>query len=113
MLPKHKMDPKGKTVERIGTLITLAIILIITIAMFVVLKLWLTDISKWFILIPIGIGLIIGIYGLIIQPYYMYRNFRYDITNDEVNIKSGIFMIEESTIPMGRIQNVDLYEGFS
>lgn len=112
MLPKHKMDPKGKTVERIGTLITLAIILIITIAMFVVLKLWLTDISKWFILIPIGIGLIIGIYSLIIQPYYMYRNFRYDITNDEVNIKSGIFMIEESTIPMGRIQNVDLYEGF-
>src|SRR5699024_6574169 len=97
---------------RIGALRTLAIILIVTIAMFVVLKLWLTDSSKWIILIPLGIGLIIGIYGLIIQRYYMYRNFRSDIPNDEVPLKSVVFMIEESTIPMGRIQYVVLYEGF-
>jgi len=112
MLPRYRMDKKGMTVERIGSSITISIFLIILIVMFVIFELLWTDVSKWFLTIPIAIIFFISIYGLIIQPYYMYRNFRYEINDDEINIKSGIFMIKETTIPMGRIQNVDLYEGF-
>ncbi|HCN61076.1 MULTISPECIES: PH domain-containing protein [Mammaliicoccus] len=112
MLPRYRMDKKGMTVERIGSSITISLLLIILIVMFVIFELLWTDVSKWFLTIPIAIIFFISIYGLIIQPYYMYRNFRYEINDDEINIKSGIFMIKETTIPMGRIQNVDLYEGF-
>lgn len=112
MLPRFRMDKKGMTVERIGSSITISVFLIILIVMFVIFELWWTDVSKWFLTIPIAIIIFISIYGLIIQPYYMYRNFRYEINDDEIKIKSGIFMIKETTIPMGRIQNVDLYEGF-
>ncbi|WP_239719751.1 MULTISPECIES: PH domain-containing protein [unclassified Mammaliicoccus] len=112
MLPRYRMDKKGMTVERIGSSITISLLLIILIVMFVIFELLWTDVSKCFLTIPIAIIFFISIYGLIIQPYYMYRNFRYEINDDEINIKSGIFMIKETTIPMGRIQNVDLYEGF-
>ena len=112
MLPRYRMDKKGMVVERIGSLITISILIIILIVMTVIFNLWWTTASKWFLLIPVVLILVIAIYGLIIQPYYMYRNFRYEINDDEINIKSGIFMIRETTIPMGRIQNVDLYEGF-
>lgn len=112
MLPRYRMDKKGMTVERIGSSITISIFIIILIVMFVIFELLWTDVSKWFLTIPIAIIFFISIYGLIIQPYYMYRNFRYEISDDEIYIKSGIFMIKETTIPMGRIQNVDLYEGF-
>ncbi|MFT2141377.1 PH domain-containing protein [Staphylococcus sp. GDY8P145P] len=112
MLPRYRMDKKGMVVERIGSLITISIPIIILIVMTVIFNLWWTTASKWFLLIPVVLILVIAIYGLIIQPYYMYRNFRYEINDDEINIKSGIFMIRETTIPMGRIQNVDLYEGF-
>ncbi|OFV61165.1 PH domain-containing protein [Mammaliicoccus sciuri] len=112
MLPRYRMDKKGMVVERIGSLITISILIIILIVMAVIFNLWWTTASKWFLLIPVALIVVIAIYGLIIQPYYMYRNFRYKINDDEINIKSGIFMIRETTIPMGRIQNVDLYEGF-
>ncbi|PTK11435.1 PH domain-containing protein [Mammaliicoccus sciuri] len=112
MLPRYRMDKKGMVVERIGSLITISILIIILIVMAVIFNLWWTTASKWFLLIPVVLILVIAIYGLITQPYYMYRNFRYEINDDEINIKSGIFMIRETTIPMGRIQNVDLYEGF-
>ncbi|MGK9044678.1 PH domain-containing protein [Mammaliicoccus vitulinus] len=112
MLPRYRMDKKGMTVERIGSLITISIFALIFIIMLVVLEIWLMDVSKWFLGIPLALIVFTCIYGMIIQPYYMYRNFRYEIHDDEINIKSGIFMIRETTIPMGRIQNVDLYEGF-
>lgn len=112
MLPRYRMDKKGMVVERIGSLITISILIITIIVMAVIFNLWWTTASKWFLLIPVALIVVIAIYGLIIQPYYMYRNFRYEINDDEINIKSGIFMIRETTIPMGRIQNVDLYEGF-
>ncbi|GGI00638.1 PH domain-containing protein [Mammaliicoccus vitulinus] len=112
MLPRYRMDKKGMTVERIGSLITISIFTLISIILLVVFEIWLKDVSKWFLSIPLAIIVFTCIYGMIIQPYYMYRNFRYEIHDDEINIKSGIFMIRETTIPMGRIQNVDLYEGF-
>lgn len=112
MLPRYRMDKKGMTVERIGSLITITIFTLISIILLVVFEIWLKDVSKWFLSIPLALIVFTCIYGMIIQPYYMYRNFRYEIHDDEINIKSGIFMIRETTIPMGRIQNVDLYEGF-
>ncbi|HAL09915.1 MAG TPA: hypothetical protein DCO67_08110 [Staphylococcus sp.] len=112
MLPRYRMDKKGTTVERIGSLITISIFTLIFIILLVVFEIWLKDVSKWFLSIPLALIVFTCIYGMIIQPYYMYRNFRYEIHDDEINIKSGIFMIRETTIPMGRIQNVDLYEGF-
>ncbi|GGI41305.1 PH domain-containing protein [Mammaliicoccus stepanovicii] len=112
MLPTHRMDKKGMTVERIGSLITLLIYLIILIAMFVMLKFWFVEFSKWWLMIPVVLIVVTAIYGLMIHPYYMYRNFRYSIDKDEINIKSGIFFIKEVSIPIFRIQNVDLYEGF-
>lgn len=112
MLPRYRMDKKGTTVERIGSLITITIFTLIFIILLVVFEIWLKDVSKWFLSIPLALIVFTCIYGMIIQPYYMYRNFRYEIHDDEINIKSGIFMIRETTIPMGRIQNVDLYEGF-
>lgn len=112
MLPRYRMDKKGMTVERIGSLITISIFTLISIILLVVFEIWLKDVSKWFLSIPLALIVFTCIYGMIIQPYYMYRNFRYEIHDDEINIKSGIFMIRETTIPMGRIQNVDLYEGF-
>ncbi|MGO1758265.1 PH domain-containing protein [Mammaliicoccus vitulinus] len=112
MLPRYRMDKKGTTVERIGSLITISIFTLIFIILLVVFEIWLKDVSKWFLSIPLALIVFTCIYRMIIQPYYMYRNFRYEIHDDEINIKSGIFMIRETTIPMGRIQNVDLYEGF-
>lgn len=112
MLPRYRMNKKGMTVERIGSLITSLVLLAVAILLFVVFELWLTGISKWFTIIPVGLAVITAIYGMIFRPYYLYRNFRYEVFDHEIRIKSGIFMIEEVAIPLMKIQNVDLYEGY-
>lgn len=112
MLPRYRMSKQGMNVERIATLIPVIILLIIAISMFLLSTYWWLWMSHWYSTIPLGIAVVLAIYGMVIKPYYMYQNFRYEIQDDEINVKSGIFMIEETMIPMSRIQNVDLYEGF-
>ncbi|MEX6014100.1 hypothetical protein [Mammaliicoccus sciuri] len=55
MLPRYRMDKKGMVVERIGSLITISILIIILIVMAVIFNLWWTTASKWFLLIPVAL----------------------------------------------------------
>ncbi|WP_323704264.1 PH domain-containing protein [Mammaliicoccus sp. Dog046] len=112
MLPRYRMNKQGMNVERIVTFIPVIILLFIAISMFILSTYWWQWLSHWYSIIPLGLAVVLAIYGMVIKPYYMYQNFRYEVQEDEINVKSGIFMIEETMIPIGRIQNVDLYEGF-
>lgn len=67
-------------------------------------------ISTPYILGIAAIICVIVLINLALIPYY-YRFWRYEINNDFVFIQSGFFIRQQKTIPINRIQNVDLEQG--
>lgn len=65
------------------------------------------DRSEWIFLV---LGGAIGVFA-IIPAIFKYLNFTYEITNDSLNIWSGLFFKQNRTIPLERIQNVTVKKG--
>lgn len=63
-----------------------------------------------YVLIVASLALLLDIINLALVPYY-YRFWRYEINADFVFIQSGFFIRQQRTIPINRIQNVDLEQG--
>ena len=109
------MDPSGKTVICIASIIT-AILLILALSIITVIdKVWLHFISSkvmfWLWTINIIIAFIVIIIGGMIRPIYKYKIFRYKLENQEITIRNGLWFINIVKIPLFRIQNVDTHEG--
>lgn len=69
----------------------------------------------WTVSTPYIIGLTVlgalyNISRMFLIPYF-YRFWKYQITDDFVFIQAGFFFRKQHTIPINRIQNVDLEQG--
>ncbi|WP_165964746.1 PH domain-containing protein [Periweissella cryptocerci] len=64
----------------------------------------------WLAFLLGGLAIIGALVDLALIPYH-YRFWRYLITDDFVFIQSGYFFRTQQTIPMNRVQNVDLNQG--
>ena len=56
---------------------------------------------------PIGI-----IWTYVVSSPLFYKTFRYSITDDYLYIKSGVWTISESVVPMAKIQSIELTQGY-
>ncbi|TLS51372.1 hypothetical protein FE782_14745 [Paenibacillus antri] len=77
--------------------------------------LWaLTARFDWPIWIPAAAAalsvLFVGI-ELIAMPKLLYRTWRYDVTEKEIELQHGLWVKKRSSIPMSRIQHVDSKQG--
>lgn len=109
------IDPSGKTVICIASIIT-AVLLILALSIITVIdKVWLHFISSkvmfWLWTINIIIAFIVIIIGGMIRPIYKYKIFRYKLENQEITVRNGLWFINVVKIPLFRIQNVDTHEG--
>ena len=107
-----QVSPKAIKVRNVNELITSVIgIIIFTILLFCTYQFhW------WSWLQYVWIGLIvltvIGIpWTYIVSSPIFYKTFRYGLTDDFLYIKSGVWEISESVIPMTKIQSIELTQG--
>lgn len=68
------------------------------------------DFQQWDFCVVSGIMLYFFA-GIFVYPGIEYRQWQYQITDDKVVIRHGIFYIKTTTIPIARIQHVTLVQG--
>jgi membrane protein YdbS with pleckstrin-like domain len=108
----EKPDPKAITGWRIGRLIGLIIFLVLGIAASIVVTLVdeLAPAALWVYLISGGLVLL-NLLGFLILPVIEYRQWKYLITDEKVEIVHGIFFVTTSIVPIVRIQHITVGQG--
>lgn len=111
----NNMHESGKTVMRLSATITVAILLIAFTIFNVVNYVWLEWIDKeqmkWIIIIGVSIALLYLIISVIFIPIYRYKIFKYNIDDNVVTVRNGLWFVSVMKVPLFRIQNVDTHEG--
>ena len=103
-----KLDKKAITSWRAGRILRLPLWLILCAAIFVA-----------GIFIPAGIiakaaAIVLFVYklaGIIIYPQIEYRQWGYQIHDDRVDIRHGIFFVDHTIVPVIRIQHITVSQG--
>jgi len=108
----EKPDLKAITGWRIGRLIGLLIFLILGVAASITVTLVdeLSPTAIWVYLISGGLVLL-NLLGFLILPGIEYRQWKYLITDEKVEIVHGIFFVTTSIVPIVRIQHITVGQG--
>lgn len=108
----EKPDPKAISGWRFGRLIGLLIFLILGIAASIIVTL-VDELSPAAIWVYLGSGalVLLNLLGLLILPGIEYRQWKYLITDEKVEIVHGIFFVTTSIVPIVRIQHITIGQG--
>jgi len=108
----EKPDPKAITGWRIGRLIGLLIFLILGIAASVVATIVdeLSPAAIWVYLVS-GVIVLLSFLAFLILPVIEYKQWKYLITDEKVEIVHGIFFVTTSIVPIVRIQHITVGQG--
>jgi membrane protein YdbS with pleckstrin-like domain len=52
-------------------------------------------------------AVLIALTGLVLEPQRRWRNWRYELRDDEIDLRRGVFVITRTLIPTIRVQHVD------
>lgn len=109
-IPENKLNKKVVSVWRIGGIISTVFVAIIIAAIVIPVSLSLDEWMPW---LPIGAVLVIiwACIDIIIVPNIRYNRWRYDVTEDEVDIYYGIIVRKRIIIPLVRVQFTDTKQG--
>lgn len=61
--------------------------------------------------IVVGLLVLYMVAGIVVYPEIEYRQWRYVITEDKVEIRHGIFFVKTTVIPIVRIQHITMSRG--
>jgi uncharacterized protein len=50
---------------------------------------------------------LIALAGLVLEPQRRWRNWRYELRDDEIDLRRGVFVVTRTLIPTIRVQHVD------
>jgi len=108
----EKLDEKTILSWRIRRIISL-IFIIITVGglLLIINNIGLDNKYRKYIYIAIGLLLLYKLIGIIIFPIIEYKQWRYAITKDKVEIRHGIFFITTTVIPIIRVQHITISRG--
>ena len=97
-------------VWRINSLIITLLLAILLFGVTGILRLTLTIHPLWFIA-PAAIVAIRLTLNTILYPRIRYARWRYEVTEDEIDIEEGLFFISRTIIPIVRVQYSDTSQG--
>lgn len=110
-LPSQRLSQEVIRVWKIDALITTAVSLVI----FGLIGAGLTKFSPLPLLViwPICIGLVVAcfIWEFLISPRLTYAQWRYEVTETEIDTHHGIFFVHRTIVPLVRVQYVRTSQG--
>jgi membrane protein YdbS with pleckstrin-like domain len=65
----------------------------------------------WIDLLPLLLAILLGTVTVGVVPPLRWRQWRYEIRPDEVDLQRGILWVARTLVPLGRIQHVDTRQG--
>ncbi len=108
--PRDQLDPRARTLWRLGGLMTFAVCGVIFVTGAVALV-WLDAIEWWWAVLAALVLAIPSLAGIYYVPDLTWRRWRYEVGTDEVDLQYGVFTVTRTLIPMARIQHVDTRRG--
>src|SRR5699024_10889764 len=110
--PQHRLDKQFIKASIINELIESVIFFLLLAVLF-----YLNYLFSWAILIGlilIGITVIMilsSIWSLLFRPFLLYRNNRYEVDENFLQLKSGALFERHELVPMTKIQSVETNQG--
>lgn len=109
-MPANQLDPRVKAVWRINDAIWITVIGLV-VGLCITPIMLIPDVGMW-PLIVFGIGmLVVYVVWLAVLPPIRYARWRYEVTQDYLDIAKGIVWRKRYTIPFIRVQNTDTRQG--
>ncbi|WP_416150414.1 PH domain-containing protein [Salipaludibacillus sp. HK11] len=65
----------------------------------------------WLLIAITVYSVLSAIWGIFIKPSLLYKNWRYDVGEEFLQLKSGAFIEEHHLVPMTKIQSVSTNQG--
>lgn len=111
-LPQHRLDKHFMKATIISELITTFISLLVLAVLFYLNHLFNWPIWIGWILIGItAIAILSTIWSTALRPFLLYRNTRYEVDEDFLQLKSGALFENHEIVPMTKIQSVETNQG--
>lgn len=107
--PARQISRRALTLWRISGLIQFGITLLISIALFVAILLW--NWPSWLLWVAVGVLLLELVVMVWLYPSWKWRSWRYEVTEQDIELQHGIFWITKTLVPMVRVQHVDTEQG--
>lgn len=107
--PKERIHRDALKVWRITESIAAAIVLLIAAGLFVIAAL--TPMLMW-IAVAFACLALLFTYGIVWWvPNIRWYRWRYEVSEDEIDLQHGIWWIHRTLVPMVRVQHVDTEQG--
>lgn len=108
--PTEKLDPRSRRVWLISELIQAVIVTVLVWGTTYSLYRWMEFDRAWLIGIPVAVA-VLSLAWAFILPEIEFRQWRFEIREDEVDMLHGVITRTRQVVPMSRIQHVDTKRG--
>ncbi|WP_226576539.1 PH domain-containing protein [Halobacillus litoralis] len=107
--PVQRISKRALTLWRIYGGIQFSILLLISIGLVVATVLW--EWPWWITAVAAALLLIDAVVFIWIVPGLRWKRWRYEVTEQDIDLQYGIFIITRTLVPMVRVQHVDTEQG--
>ena len=107
--PQQQISKKGLMVWRIHGVIQTVIVWLV-LALIGVLT-YFFDWYSWIYIVIIALAVIEMATAIFIFPKIKWRHWRYEVREEEIELKYGLFIVERVLVPMVRVQHVNTTQG--
>ena len=108
--PKERLDSRALKAWFFSGLIWGLLFMIIPVLYLTLVPL-LWDLPSFYGWLAAGLVFLYTLWDAVIVPRIKLRFWRYEIRDDEIDIRHGVFIIRRTLIPMVRVQHVDTEHG--
>lgn len=105
----HKLTPRAIRVWQWGNSIRSLFFFILPIVYFLVFGT--DDFHQWIFISLVVLVFISWVLSIFLMPYLAWKNWRYAIDENEIDLKRGVIFKTRTLIPLSRVQHVDTRQG--
>lgn len=109
--PTRRLDPKVTTAWRIQSAIGLVMLCLAVLVVGSGLAFFVEIIPPTLAVLAFLGAVAASIVYLIVVPEIRYRRWRWEVTETEIRLQSGLIVVQLTVIPMVRVQHVDTSQG--
>jgi membrane protein YdbS with pleckstrin-like domain len=105
-IPGEQLDPRARTVWRIGGVLAVGAVALALTPVAVALV-WFDVVAWWWVVgvaVPVIAAALVAVYWI---ADLNWRQWRYEVGSEEVDLQYGVLTVTRTLIPMARIQHVD------
>ena len=108
-VPAQRIDPRAVPYWRWSAGINSLFLILIPAAYYAATRLW--HWPTWITVVLLILVLAAAAFSIFIKPGIRWQTWRYDVSEQEIDLLRGVFIKTRTLIPMVRVQHVDTEQG--